>query len=249
MNYLTRLSISLAAFASCAFFGTNVANAQDENQHDADDRSIPTIDRYDPVPALRVAKSDISRASFPAIDIHGHFGFRLKGDATALNKYVQLMSSNNISLSVSLDCVLGSEEKHLAFLKPHDLSFLYFCHIDFVGSGDRAKPETHRCNQSTFARETCLQLQDAKRKGICGLKFFKRFGLGHKNADGSLIKIDDRRFDPIWSKCGELEIPVIIHTADPAAFFQPTDQRNERFEELLRHPGWSFADEKFPSRD
>jgi predicted TIM-barrel fold metal-dependent hydrolase len=42
---------------------------------------------------------------------------------------------------------------------------------------------------------------------------------------------------------------VIIHTADPAAFFEPVDATNERWEELSRHPDWSFYGGDFPSRD
>ena len=81
-----------------------------------------------------------------------------------------------------------------------------------------------------------------------GLKVFKQFGLGYRNPDGSLIRIDDQRFDPIWEICGRLNIPVIIHTADPAAFFEPIDETNERWEELSRHPDWSFHGSGFPSR-
>ncbi|MCG8653087.1 MAG: amidohydrolase, partial [Pirellulales bacterium] len=85
-------------------------------------------------------------------------------------------------------------------------------------------------------------------KGVCGLKVFKRFGLSYRNPDGSLIKIDDSRWDPIWKACGDLGIPVIIHTADPAAFFDPIDETNERWEELSRHPSWSFHGGQFPTR-
>ena len=63
------------------------------------------------------------------------------------------------------------------------------------------------------------------------------------------MKIDDVRWDPIWRTCGQLGIPVIIHTADPIAFFRPIDETNERWEELFRHPEWGFPPDKFPSRE
>jgi predicted TIM-barrel fold metal-dependent hydrolase len=50
----------------------------------------------------------------------------------------------------------------------------------------------------------------------------------------------DPRFDPIWTKCGELKIPIEIHVGDPAAFFTPLDKNNERYEELQDHPDWLF---------
>ena len=89
-------------------------------------------------------------------------------------------------------------------------------------------------------------MKTAVANGVSGLKFFKQFGLGYRNADGTLLKIDDPRWDPIWKACGELGIPVIMHTADPIAFFQPIDRTNERIEELARHPNWSFHGDEFP---
>ena len=41
--------------------------------------------------------------------------------------------------------------------------------------------------------------------------------------------------------------PVSIHTGDPEAFFHPTDAVNERYEELMENPRWSFYGPQFPS--
>ena len=40
---------------------------------------------------------------------------------------------------------------------------------------------------------------------------------------------------------------VLIHVADPVAFFEPIDETNERWEELRRHPDWSFHGPGFPT--
>ena len=222
-------------------------SAQTEPQADSS-KDVPTIAEYAPESSLVVKTTALNAASFPVIDIHGHFGRRLRGSDEALSKYVEAMDRHNIQLSVSLDARLGSEDRHLGFLKPHTDRFITFCHLDFVGQGKRDQPKTLACNQQDFVRKVCLQLEAANKKGIAGLKFFKSFGLRYKNADGSLIRIDDSRFDPIWRRCAELKMPVLMHTGDPAAFFQPVNDKNERFEELLRHPSWSFHGEQFPSR-
>ena len=112
-----------------------------------------------------------------------------------------------------------------------------------AGTGNPDDPATWDCHRDGFAERTAVELADAVKSGVSGLKIFKRFGLEYRNVDGSLIKIDDSRFDPIWKACGELGIPVLIHTADPAAFFDPVDETNERWEELSRHPEWSFYGE------
>jgi predicted TIM-barrel fold metal-dependent hydrolase len=93
------------------------------------------------------------------------------------------------------------------------------------------------------------ELATVKQRGANGLKIFKQFGLEYKNADGSLIRIDDARWNPIWQACGETALPVLIHVADPAAFFLPIDQTNERWEELHRHPDWSFFGPRFPAHE
>lgn len=210
--------------------------------------NVPTIDRFVPTPMLKVPVTNLTKAKHPVVDVHTHFGIRLKGDADKLQQYVATMDRNNIALSTSLDAVLGDEESHIGFLSKHRDRFLVFCHIDFLGD-EKESPNDYACNQSGFVRNTCQLLRQAKQNGIVGVKFFKQFGLGYKNRDGSLIRIDDERFDPIWQTCGELGLPVLMHTADPAAFFMPVDESNERYEELLRHPNWSFHGEQFPSRE
>jgi predicted TIM-barrel fold metal-dependent hydrolase len=74
----------------------------------------------------------------------------------------------------------------------------------------------------------------------------KTLGLFLRGRDGKLVKVDDRRFDPMWETCGALRLPVAIHVADPVAFFTPIDSRNERFEELNNHPDWSFYGKDYP---
>ena len=75
--------------------------------------------------------------------------------------------------------------------------------------------------------------------GACGLKMWKDLGLTVRDASGQLLRIDDERLAPIFEKAAELQVPVTFHTADPDAFFLPTDQYNERFEELVIPTGAS----------
>lgn len=210
----------------------------------------PTLRNFDPIPALNVAKTDLRQAKFPVIDVHTHFAIRLQGDRERLAKYIRVMDANNIAVSVSFDAKLGREEDHLRFIgEGYEKRLAAFAHLDFVGDGDREDPGTWASSQPGFVRTCVEQLKAARIKGILGLKFFKSFGLTDRNADGSFLKIDDPRWDPIWSICGELGLPVIMHVADPVAFFQPIDANNERWEELSRRPEWSFYGDNFPQRD
>ena len=45
-------------------------------------------------------------------------------------------------------------------------------------------------------------------------------------------RLDDPKLDPIMEVCAKYGRPIMIHIADPAAFFTPIDASNERYEEL-----------------
>jgi predicted TIM-barrel fold metal-dependent hydrolase len=77
--------------------------------------------------------------------------------------------------------------------------------------------------------------------GACGLKLWKDLGLSVRDSNDRLLSIDDERLTPIFEKAAELNVPIMFHTADPDAFFQPIDRYNERYEELAAHPDWGFA--------
>ncbi len=91
-------------------------------------------------------------------------------------------------------------------------------------------------------------IEDSARLGARALKISKSLGLGALKYDRSLLKVDDPWLDPIWKAAGDYGMPVVIHVGDPKAFWLPTDENNERFEELSAHPGWSnFGIEGLPS--
>lgn len=200
------------------------------------------LDEFRPESQLVLPQTDVQRAKFPVVDIHTHPRHRFRGDPARLDEFIQIMDANNVALAVSLDGRLGDEFKeHTAYLAPHADRYLVFANVDWRGSGDPDDPATWDCHRPGFARRTAHRLAETKELGAVGLKVFKSLGLGYRNPDGSLIEIDDPRWDPIWAAAGELRLPVIIHTADPVAFFEPIDETNERWEELTRHPSWSFA--------
>lgn len=100
-----------------------------------------------------------------------------------------------------------------------------------------------------FGERMARELERKVEAGARGLKIFKELGLRHRDAEGRLIPVDDPRLDPLWAKAGELGVPVLIHTADPLAFFQPPDASNKYWEELQRYPDWCFWGPDFPDHD
>ena len=208
------------------------------------------LDRFRPVPQLKVKEHPLKRAKFPVVDVHVHPRIRLRHSPEELDQFVRVMDQQNVSVCVSLDGGMGEAfDEHAKYLwTKYRNRFVIFANIDWQGDGKDDEPATWDCQRPDFGRRMARELARLKEAGASGLKIFKDLGLKYRNPDGSLIKIDDLRWDPIWQACGELGLPVIMHTADPTAFFQPIDETNERWEELHRHPDWSFFGPKWPSR-
>ncbi len=82
-----------------------------------------------------------------------------------------------------------------------------------------------------------------------GLKIYKQLGLGYTDASGELLRVDDGRLDPIWTAAGEMGIPVLIHTADPRAFWEPIDEHNDWQLVFDANPEWSYYRKGLPGRD
>jgi predicted TIM-barrel fold metal-dependent hydrolase len=209
------------------------------------------LDQFQPRSQLRVNQHALRRARFPVVDVHVHPRYKLRHVPEQLDQFVSVMDKQQIAVCVSLDGGLGEAlEEHKRYLWTNYRDrFVIFANIDWQGDGRADDPGSWDCQRPDFGRRMALALADAQRRGAVGLKIFKRLGLSYRNGDGSLITIDDPRWDPIWNACGQLGMPVLIHSADPVAFFSPVDRHNERWEELHRHPDWSFAGSEFPSHD
>lgn len=209
------------------------------------------LENFRPRPTLVVEQHLLTRARFPTIDVHTHFREKFRGTADELDAWVKLMDRNGVAVCVSLDGLAGElidEHAKLLWTKHQD-RFAIFANIDWRGDGKADDPASWDCLRPDFGRRTARELASAKLRGVCGVKIFKSFGLSYKDAGGSLLKIDDPRWDEIWQACGELGLPILIHVADPAAFFLPIDETNERWEELHRRPDWSFYGPQFPKRE
>ena len=249
MRWLRTLCVGMLAFHAdvwqlCA---QTTADAGAADPHPG--RALLLSD-FRPKPMLKVPVTKLTAGRFPVVDVHTHFRYKLPKLGT-LDDYVAVMDRNNIAVCISLDGRLGDEwaDHEQLLWSQHRQRFVIFTHLDWIGEGDHERPETWACNQPGFARLIAKQLQTAHDRGASGLKLFKAFGLTYRDAAGRMLRIDDPRWDPIWTACGELQMPVLIHAADPAAFFAPIDHTNERWEELSRHPDWHFGGDAFPSRE
>ncbi len=100
-----------------------------------------------------------------------------------------------------------------------------------------------------YGARMAASLRRAHALGARGLKIAKLLGLGLPGPEGALLAVDDPGLDPVFEAAAELEMPVAIHSGDPRAFWLPTDDKNERKDELEAHPGWSQYGQEVPSFD
>ncbi|WP_340199024.1 amidohydrolase family protein [Ascidiimonas sp. W6] len=182
---------------------------------------------YNPPATLKVPGKEIKRAKFPFIDVHNH-QFRMP--TQDLSILVEDMNQLNMGVMVNLSGRGRGSEEHLkgALKNVHThypKRFIVFTNIDLNG-----------IDEANWTQRTVQQLENDVKMGANGLKIYKSQGMDNKDSQGNRIKINDKRLDAVWAKCGELGIPVLIHAADPKSFWEPHNQNNERWLELKLKP-------------
>jgi predicted TIM-barrel fold metal-dependent hydrolase len=193
-----------------------------------------TIDEYDPKSTLVVPEHKPQRSKFPLIDIHSH-QVRLKPEE--VDQLIKEMDSINLQVMVNLSGGTGERLKQIvtAMKGRYPKRFVIFANIDFSD-----------LNEPGFGKRAATRLEQDVKNGAQGLKIFKNFGMDLKYRNGERVKVDDPELDPVWDKCAELKIPILIHTAEPSAFFDPIDKDNERWLELKQFPNRARPPERYP---
>ncbi len=197
--------------------------------------NVMDVEDYEPVSTLKVPQHLLTHAKFPFIDVHNHQWIM---PIQNLDNLVEEMDSLNMGVMVNLSGFRGKilEWSLDNILKNHTKRFVVFMNINFEDLDDAGWPS-----------EQLAMMEGAVRQGAKGLKVYKGLGLDDKDNDGKRIAIDDPRLDPIWAKCGELGIPVLIHSGEPSPFWSPKDKYNERWLELKQEPGRYRPADKYPS--
>ena len=243
LNYLTAFlqggcAVLFVAYVAHLAVGQEIKYKSDPN---AAKKKTLLLKDFDPKPMLHTATREVPRAKFPVIDMHNHVD-----DAGGVHnqeippaEVVRRMDRANVRTVVILTGMWGDKLQGVLdrMSKPYPGRFLVFAQMDWS-----------KIDDPNFSAKMVAQLDDAVERGARGLKILKDLGLGVRDKNGKFMTIDDPRLDPVWEECGRLGIPVAIHTSDPEAFFTPVDKHNERYEELIENPTWSFYGPQFPSK-
>jgi len=203
------------------------------------------LEEFRPLPTLNTKKTLIKNARFPVIDSHNHLDDEFGGGwiHKPLATMLAILDEVNVKIFVDLDGAWSEKmlQNHLSRLKQKaPETFRVFCGVDWNRWPDMG---------NKFPDWAARQLRLHHKWGADGLKVWKNFGLHVRDHTNNLVPVDDPRLDILWNTAADLDIPVIMHTADPAAFFEPMDGQNERFEELSVHPEWQFPSPPYPAFD
>jgi predicted TIM-barrel fold metal-dependent hydrolase len=196
-----------------------------------------SIEEYDPKSTLVVPEHVVKRAKYPFIDVHNH---QYELTPAKVDKLVSDMDGINLRIMVNLSGGYGKElQQNVRILKQrYPDRFVVFANMDFSNIDAPDYPE-----------RVAKQLEADVKNGAQGLKIFKNFGMDLQDTKGQRIHVDDPRFQLVWELCARLQIPVLIHTAEPWSFFQPQDRFNERWLELKQFPKRARPPDHYPSWD
>ena len=200
-------------FIALTFFISFLNHAQDLS-----------FEEYNPKATLVVPGKIVKKAKFPFIDVHGH-QYRMADQD--LSPVIAAMDTLNMRIMVNLSGRSGeSLVKAVYNIKDHYPNrFVVFANVDFNGAGAEG-----------WIERTLNQLEQDVKNGARGLKVYKSLGMSNTDVHGDRIAVDDTRLEPVWELCADLEIPVLIHSADPKSFWDSFDKDNERWLELKTHP-------------
>jgi len=169
--------------------------------------------------------------SYPIFETHGHLGSFFKTTPQEVSKN---MDALKIEYFISLNMKGGSDFQDI-MQNYNDPRIIHFTSFQWNLLQDKDGIE-----------KMLTILKEDFKKGAVGVKLWKNFGLEIIKPNKERLKLDDPILEPLFFEIENQNKIISIHTADPEAFFSPIDEENERYEELIRHPEWSFVDHKFP---
>ena len=194
-----------------------------------------------PHPSLDVPKSGITAPYRPVIDAHNHLGtFGGHWDQRDPAALFDQLDRAGVLHYVDLDGGWGEDvlaDRLRRFKAYAPDRYRVYGGVNWALWADEG---------AAFASRAAARLRAQAARGAQGLKIWKPFGLHVTDDQGLRARIDDGRLDPIWAAAGELGLPVMMHIADPVAFFDPLTPTNERWDELHAQPDWHFPSPPFP---
>jgi predicted TIM-barrel fold metal-dependent hydrolase len=181
---------------------------------------------YKPISIHEVPVTAVTRARYPAIDMHSHPGAKSPEE---VDRWVRVMDEVGIDKTVLLTGTHGAEFDRLVELySRHPTRFELWCGFDYSGF-----------DQPGYGPAAVAELERCFRRGAKGVgeEGDKGLGMGFGKARG--LHLDDPRMAPLLDRCADLGLPVNIHVADPIWMYQRMDETNDG---MMNAVNWRLDD-------
>jgi predicted TIM-barrel fold metal-dependent hydrolase len=210
--------------------------------------NVMDIGDYSPISTLVVPETPTYKSKFPFVDVHSHHWDMPVKD---LSKLVTEMDSLNMAYLINLSgsgfgAFSGKQElmdlnltKSLENVNEnYPDRFGVFLNLDLA-----------KIDKPDFEKNNIMQIENAVNQGVIGLKIYKNLGLTLRDSRNIRVPVDDDRLSHIWETCAKFNIPVLIHSGEPKAFFDPVDKFNERWLHAREKPRSFRPSDKYPTFD
>ena len=197
---------ALIAFASLCLILTS--SGQDINDLKLKD--------YRPVSIYKVPVTKVTKAKYPAIDMHTHVYGETDQD---IARWIKAMDACDIEKAIVFTGATGKRFDDLVKMySKYGNRFELWCGFDYSGYeqpgyGPAAVRELERCFKNGA-------------KGV-GEVMFKGKGIPPSSKEKTIMVPDDPRLDPLWEKCAELRLPVNLHISEDKWMYEPIDSTND----------------------
>ncbi|NIR65206.1 MAG: amidohydrolase family protein [Aliifodinibius sp.] len=174
------------------------------------------LKNYRPQSIYKIPVSHITRAKYPAIDIHSH---PYAGTSEEIDRWVQTMDRAGIEKTIILTKATGVrfDSIYNQYARYPD-RFEVWCGFDYTGY-----------DQPGFGPAAVAELERCYNTGARGVGELGDKGKGLTYCEPPAIGMhpDDQRMDPLFDTCAELNMPVNIHVAEPIWMYQQMDSTND----------------------
>jgi predicted TIM-barrel fold metal-dependent hydrolase len=157
------------------------------------------------------------KTKYRVIDVHRHC---TPVSDDAVRAELAVLDRVGVTAFVCLDATGpdGNLKDWLKLRQKYPERLVVFWKLDFA-----------KVKEKTFFEDIVRDLEKAAQMGVQGVKVWRDLGMYVQDADGQLLKADDRRLDPFWAKCGALGLPVLIHSADEREYWYPLTYNSIHF--------------------
>ena len=171
---------------------------------------------YRPVSIYKVPVTNVSKAKYPAIDMHTHVYAR---NDQAIEQWIKAMDACGIKKSIVFTGATGARfDSIYNMYAKYGNRFELWCGFDYNGY-----------DKPGYGPEAVKELERCVKKGAKGAGeiMFKGKGVPPNTSGRTMMLPDDPRVGLLFDKCAELGIPVNIHISEDKWMYEKIDSTND----------------------